>query len=123
MVTMVLAEPPARALPHAPPALHAVAPGDAVGARVTGERTVVSQQASEERTELVALLSATSPELLPGMLLRTREVALLFQVSERAVTEWAKRGRIRSVRTPGGHRRYPAEQVRELLGIEVDGRR
>jgi excisionase family DNA binding protein len=50
-----------------------------------------------------------------GRLLRTREVALLFQVSERAVTDWARKGRIPSVRTPGGHRRYPAEQVRALL--------
>jgi len=50
-----------------------------------------------------------------GRFLRTREVALLFQVSERAVTDWARKGRIRSVRTPGGHRRYPAGHVRSLL--------
>jgi excisionase family DNA binding protein len=50
-----------------------------------------------------------------GRLLRTREVALLFQVSERAVTDWARKGRIPSVRTPGGHRRYPADAVRALL--------
>jgi excisionase family DNA binding protein len=52
---------------------------------------------------------------LEGRLLRTREVAVLFQVSERAVTDWARRGRLPSVRTPGGHRRYPATAVRELL--------
>jgi excisionase family DNA binding protein len=52
---------------------------------------------------------------LAGRLLRTREVALLFQVSERAVTDWARKGRLPSVRTPGGHRRYPADQVHELL--------
>ena len=50
-----------------------------------------------------------------GRFLRTREVAILFQVSERAVTDWARKGRIRSVRTPGGHRRYPADHVRSLL--------
>lgn len=50
-----------------------------------------------------------------GRLLRTREVALLFQVSERAVTDWARKGRIPSVRTPGGHRRYPADEVKALL--------
>ena len=50
-----------------------------------------------------------------GRFLRTREVAILFQVSERAVTDWARKGRIRSVRTPGGHRRYPASHVRSLL--------
>jgi excisionase family DNA binding protein len=55
------------------------------------------------------------PEALDGRLLRTREVALLFQVSERAVTDWATKGRIPSVRTPGGHRRYPSHMVRQLL--------
>lgn len=55
------------------------------------------------------------PAALRGRLLRTREVALLFQVSERAVTEWARRGRVPSVRTPGGHRRYPADEVWALL--------
>lgn len=47
--------------------------------------------------------------------LRTSEVAALFQVSERAVTDWAARGRLPSVRTPGGHRRYPVAAVLELL--------
>ncbi|MEX2294288.1 MAG: helix-turn-helix domain-containing protein [Acidimicrobiales bacterium] len=56
-----------------------------------------------------------SPSSLRGRLLRTREVALLFQVSERAVTDWARRGRVPSVRTPGGHRRYPADEVFALL--------
>ena len=54
-------------------------------------------------------------DALANRLLRTREVALLFQVSERAVTDWARRGRLPSVRTPGGHRRYPAVAVRDLL--------
>jgi len=58
---------------------------------------------------------SAAPSSLEGRLLRTREVALLFQVSERAVTDWARRGRIPSVRTPGGHRRYPANEVFALL--------
>lgn len=71
----------------------------------------------DERAELVAELFGDDPaaDSLRGRLLRTREVALLFQVSERAVTDWARRGRLPSVRTPGGHRRYPSEQVYELL--------
>ena len=70
-----------------------------------------------ERENLVAELFGADPatEVLAGRLLRTREVALLFQVSERAVTDWARRGRIPSVRTPGGHRRYPADEVWALL--------
>lgn len=55
------------------------------------------------------------PPVLAGRLLRTGEVAKLFQVSERTVAEWARRGRIPSVRTPGGHRLYPADEVRRLL--------
>lgn len=71
----------------------------------------------EERDALVTELfgEGNVPRSLEGRLLRTREVAILFQVSERAVTDWARKGRIPSVRTPGGHRRYPAEQVRGLL--------
>ena len=72
---------------------------------------------------MVELFGADAvPPSFEGRLLRTREVALLFQVSERAVTDWARKGRIPSVRTPGGHRRYPAEQVRALLRhVEHDG--
>ena len=31
------------------------------------------------------------------------------------MTDWARKGRIPSVRTPGGHRRYPADDVPALL--------
>ncbi len=73
-----------------------------------------------DRQALVAALVGDGPEAedLRGRLLRTREVALLFRVSERAVTDWARRGRIPSVRTPGGHRRYPADEVWALLGSD-----
>jgi excisionase family DNA binding protein len=67
-----------------------------------------------DRHALVEALSGANGDLR-GRLLRTREVALLFRVSERAVTDWARRGRIPSVRTPGGHRRYPADEVWALL--------
>ena len=68
-----------------------------------------------ERSDLLDELWSNGITSLHGRLLRTREVALLFQVSERAVTDWARRGRLPSVRTPGGHRRYPAVAVRALL--------
>jgi len=70
-----------------------------------------------EREHLVAEVFGGDPatEALAGRLLRTREVAVLFQVSERAVTDWARKGRLPSVRTPGGHRRYPADLVHGLL--------
>lgn len=61
---------------------------------------------------------SAAPAASSGRLLRTREVALLFEVSERAVTDWATKGRIPSIRTPGGHRRYPADAVSDLLAAD-----
>ena len=48
-------------------------------------------------------------------LLRTSDVAALFQVSTRTVSEWARRGRVPCMRTPGGQWRYPAEPIRQLV--------
>lgn len=64
------------------------------------------------------LVTGVENDSLNGRLLRTREVALLFEVSERAVTDWATKGRVPSLRTPGGHRRYPADAVAGLLLAE-----
>ncbi len=43
------------------------------------------------------------------------EVARLFRVDPKTVTRWAQAGRISSIRTPGGHRRYREAEVRQLL--------
>jgi len=48
-------------------------------------------------------------------LLRTADVAALFQVSTRTVSEWARQGRVPCMRTPGGQWRYPAEPIRRLV--------
>jgi excisionase family DNA binding protein len=74
-------------------------------------------QIAGTRESLINELFGTdaTPRRLDGRLLRTREVALLFQVSDRAVTDWASKGRIPSVRTPGGHRRYPSELIGQLF--------
>lgn len=48
-------------------------------------------------------------------LLTVSEVANLFGVSAKTVSRWAREGRISSVRTLGGHRRFRESQVRELL--------
>ena len=47
-----------------------------------------------------------------GRLLRSGEVAVIFQVSRRAVTEWARAGKLPFVTTLGGHRRFPADLSR-----------
>ncbi|EWC63449.1 excisionase/Xis, DNA-binding [Actinokineospora spheciospongiae] len=43
------------------------------------------------------------------------EVAALFRVDPKTVTRWATAGRIGSIRTPGGHRRFRESEVRTLL--------
>jgi excisionase family DNA binding protein len=50
-----------------------------------------------------------------GDLLTPSEVAALFRVDSRTVTRWAKAGKLTSLRTLGGHRRYRAAEVRALL--------
>ncbi|HEY5136659.1 MAG TPA: BldC family transcriptional regulator [Candidatus Nanopelagicales bacterium] len=49
-------------------------------------------------------------------LLTPAEVAALFRVDPKTVTRWAKAGKLTSIRTLGGHRRYRAAEVRSLLG-------
>ncbi len=53
----------------------------------------------------------------PEALLTPSEVATLFRVDPKTVTRWAKAGKLSSIRTLGGHRRYRESEVRELLGV------
>ncbi len=48
-------------------------------------------------------------------LLTPAEVAALFRVDPKTVTRWAKAGKLTSIRTLGGHRRYREAEVRALL--------
>jgi excisionase family DNA binding protein len=48
-------------------------------------------------------------------LLRSHEVAVLFDVTERTVINWAAGGKLPSLRTIGGHLRFRSEDVLELL--------
>ena len=50
-----------------------------------------------------------------GRLLTPGEVAAMFRVDPKTVTRWATAGRIGSIRTPGGHRRFREDEVRALL--------
>ncbi len=54
-------------------------------------------------------------------LLTPSEVASLFRVDPKTVTRWAAAGRIGSIRTPGGHRRFRESEVRALLAGEPGG--
>jgi excisionase family DNA binding protein len=47
-------------------------------------------------------------------LLTRAEVAEIFQVAPSTITRWAEAGKLPSVKTLGGHRRYEARTVKEL---------
>jgi excisionase family DNA binding protein len=51
-------------------------------------------------------------------LLTPAEVAKLFRVDPKTVTRWAKAGKLSSIRTLGGHRRYRADEVKRFLDGE-----
>ena len=48
-------------------------------------------------------------------LLTPSEVATLFRVDPKTVTRWAKAGKLTSIKTLGGHRRYRESEVKVLL--------
>jgi excisionase family DNA binding protein len=54
-------------------------------------------------------VSDTIPLLTPA------EVAAAFRVDPKTVTRWAKSGKLNSIRTLGGHRRFLATEVRAML--------
>lgn len=49
------------------------------------------------------------------VLLTPAEVAEIFRVDPKTVTRWANQGKISSIRTLGGHRRFPSAEVYALL--------
>ena len=71
---------------------------------------------SKRRRDIVALLyPAEAPAWVGEKLLRPGQVASLFQVTRRTVSDWARAGKIDAIVTPGGHRRFRLCDVRALL--------
>jgi excisionase family DNA binding protein len=62
--------------------------------------------------------AGTAGGLPPGRpnLLRSQEVAQIFDVTERTVINWAASGKLSSLRTVGGHLRFRRDDVLRLLG-------
>ena len=54
--------------------------------------------------------------VLARRLLSPGEVATLFRVDPKTVSRWANAGKITTVRTLGGHRRFVETEIRGLLG-------
>ncbi len=65
----------------------------------------------------IAPLSLSNQENL----LTPAEVASLFRVDPKTVTRWAKAGKLTSIRTLGGHRRYRESEVKVLLETHLKG--
>jgi excisionase family DNA binding protein len=55
------------------------------------------------------------PATAPDKFLSRTEVARLFNVSPSTVTRWADAGKLKCIRTLGGHRRYETHSVLELV--------
>ncbi len=62
---------------------------------------------------------ATKPVDEAEALLTPAEVAALFRVDPKTVTRWAKAGKLSSIRTLGGHRRYREAEVKALLAGQL----
>jgi len=60
-------------------------------------------------------MTATHASNMANALLTPAEVAAAFRVDPKTVTRWAKAGKLSSLPTLGGHRRYLEEEVRARL--------
>ena len=60
--------------------------------------------------------ASTEPEFISR-----GEVARLFGVSPSTVTRWARTGLLKAVRTPGGHYRFHADEMRRAARAGVPG--
>ena len=49
-------------------------------------------------------------------LLTLTEVATVLRVDQGTVKRWIRKGKIRSIRTPGGHHRCFAEEIEAMVG-------
>jgi excisionase family DNA binding protein len=54
-------------------------------------------------------------ESVNDRLLTPAEVAEMFRVNPKTVTRWARTGRLRAIKTIGGHRRYRLSEVRKAV--------
>ena len=84
---------------------------------------ILDEMPSESRAQPVKASprpSARAPEA--ERLLTPAEVATMFRVDPKTVTRWARAGKLTSIRTLGGHRRYRESEVRALIGGTDTGR-
>ena len=78
------------------------------------DRDSIRKWIADNKIKKDSQMSGKNRMMTPG------EVASLFRVDPKTVTRWAVSGKIPSVQTPGGHRRFRREVVAELLDVSVD---
>lgn len=71
----------------------------------------------------IGMTSTFHGERGPGQLglMTPAEVAAIFHVDAKTVARWAEEGRLASIRTLGGHRRYLASEVLSLVNGTSEG--
>jgi excisionase family DNA binding protein len=74
----------------------------------------IPEAVRRRRTRLLATGTETARRP-PVELLTSAEVAERFGVDRRTAVVWAKRGRLRAFRTPGGQHRFRAAEIENLL--------
>jgi len=79
------------------------------------ERRISTHPCSTMRRTTVTASVQHTRQQVSERLLTPGEVATLFRVDPKTVTRWATAGRIGSIRTPGGHRRFRESEVKTLL--------
>lgn len=65
--------------------------------------------------EAIMTTKTANAHPMHGELMSRSEVAARFGVAPQTVTRWANEGILPSVRTLGGQRRYPADEVERLV--------
>ena len=76
-------------------------------------RWKLGQKVMQDESTEVTQMRRRDGLLTPG------EVAAMFRVDPKTVTRWAKAGKLKAIRTLGGHRRFRESEVRSHL----DGQR
>jgi len=79
----------------------------------TRHRASWASRATARPDKRTTVMSTRTPDT--EALLTPAEVATMFRVDPKTVTRWAKSGKLTSIRTLGGHRRYREAEVRALL--------
>jgi excisionase family DNA binding protein len=77
-------------------------------------RAAMRHLAWEEGSAVATELNDGNNGMEPPRFLTRRGVAALFGVSASTVTRWAQKGLLKTVRTPGGHYRFPAREAQRL---------